>query len=116
MGAFAASALATVERTTGKRIVEHFDLLTGPSTGGVLAIDTEAPGRHALGLFAASGFRQSGHMSSGEPPLVRTRSGRAEWSAPRRGFPRCPEESRPTPPNAANSRTSDVAGPMMNPG
>ncbi len=38
MGAFAASALATVERTTGKRIVEHFDLITGTSTGGIIAI------------------------------------------------------------------------------
>jgi hypothetical protein len=31
MGAIAASALATVERTTGKRIIEHFDLLAGAS-------------------------------------------------------------------------------------
>src|SRR5712691_3881147 len=37
-GAFAASALATFEQTTGRRIVEHFDLLTGTSTGGIIAI------------------------------------------------------------------------------
>ena len=38
MGAFAASALATFERATGLRIVEHFDLITGTSTGGIIAI------------------------------------------------------------------------------
>src|SRR6516162_3737699 len=37
-GAFAASALAAFERATGRRIVEHFDLLTGTSTGGIIAI------------------------------------------------------------------------------
>jgi patatin-like phospholipase/acyl hydrolase len=38
MGAFAASALATFEQATGRRIVEHFDLITGTSTGGIIAI------------------------------------------------------------------------------
>jgi hypothetical protein len=30
--------LATFERVTGRRIVEHFDLITGTSTGGIIAI------------------------------------------------------------------------------
>jgi hypothetical protein len=38
MGAFAASVLATFERETELRIVEHFDLITGTSTGGIIAI------------------------------------------------------------------------------
>jgi patatin-like phospholipase/acyl hydrolase len=38
MGAFAASALATFERATGMKVVEHFDLITGTSTGGIIAI------------------------------------------------------------------------------
>lgn len=38
MGAFAASALAAFERATGRRIVEHFDLIVGTSTGGILAL------------------------------------------------------------------------------
>ena len=38
MGAFSASVLATWERTTGKRLVDHFDLITGTSTGGIIAI------------------------------------------------------------------------------
>jgi patatin-like phospholipase/acyl hydrolase len=33
-GAFAASALATFEETTGRRVIEHFDLITGTSTEG----------------------------------------------------------------------------------
>jgi len=38
VGAFASSALATFERATGRRVVEHFDLITGTSTGGIIAI------------------------------------------------------------------------------
>lgn len=37
-GAFSAEVLATLEETTGKRCVEHFDLITGTSTGGIIAI------------------------------------------------------------------------------
>jgi patatin-like phospholipase/acyl hydrolase len=38
MGAFSASVLATLERTTQRRVVDHFDLITGTSTGGIIAI------------------------------------------------------------------------------
>lgn len=38
MGAFSASALATFEEATGQVIVDHFDLITGTSTGGLIAI------------------------------------------------------------------------------
>jgi uncharacterized protein len=38
MGAFTASVLATLEEATGCRLVEHFDLITGTSTGGIIAI------------------------------------------------------------------------------
>jgi patatin-like phospholipase/acyl hydrolase len=38
MGAFSASVLATLERTTQRSIVEHFDLITGTSTGGIIAV------------------------------------------------------------------------------
>ena len=37
-GAFTASVLATWERQTGLRIIDHFDLIAGTSTGGILAI------------------------------------------------------------------------------
>jgi uncharacterized protein len=37
-GAFTASTLALLERETNCRAVEHFDLITGTSTGGILAI------------------------------------------------------------------------------
>ena len=37
-GTFAASVLATLERDTGCRAVDHFDLITGTSTGGIIAI------------------------------------------------------------------------------
>lgn len=37
-GAYSAAVLAEIESGTGKRIVEHFDLLAGTSTGGIIAI------------------------------------------------------------------------------
>lgn len=37
-GTFTASVLAELEMMAGKRIVEYFDLITGTSTGGIIAI------------------------------------------------------------------------------
>lgn len=37
-GTFAAAALATWEEQTKRRVVDHFDLIAGTSTGGILAI------------------------------------------------------------------------------
>ena len=37
-GAYTASVLATLEEETGCRAVDHFDLIAGTSTGGILAI------------------------------------------------------------------------------
>lgn len=37
-GAFSAAALASWEHQTGLRVVDHFDLIAGTSTGGILAI------------------------------------------------------------------------------
>ena len=37
-GAFAASFLQTIEEATGKRIADHFDLIAGTSTGGIIAL------------------------------------------------------------------------------
>lgn len=37
-GVFTASVLASLEEQTGRRIADHFDLIAGTSTGGILAI------------------------------------------------------------------------------
>jgi patatin-like phospholipase/acyl hydrolase len=37
-GVIPAAFLALIEETTGKRIVDHFDLIAGTSTGGIIAI------------------------------------------------------------------------------
>ena len=37
-GVFAASFLETIEENTGKRIADHFDLIAGTSTGGIIAL------------------------------------------------------------------------------
>ena len=37
-GVLAAAFLETVEEATGKRVAEHFDLIAGTSTGGIIAL------------------------------------------------------------------------------
>ena len=37
-GAFSAGVLAEIEEMTGKRVADHFDLVTGTSTGGIIAL------------------------------------------------------------------------------
>jgi patatin-like phospholipase/acyl hydrolase len=37
-GIFAAAVLASLERDTGTKIVDHFDLIVGTSTGGIIAL------------------------------------------------------------------------------
>lgn len=37
-GTFTASFLAAIERTTGKRVCDYFDLIVGTSTGGLIAL------------------------------------------------------------------------------
>ena len=37
-GTFSAAVLAELENMTGKKLVEHFDLIVGTSTGGIIAI------------------------------------------------------------------------------
>src|SRR5215213_3072193 len=44
-GIIPAIVLAEIERRTGKRIAEMFDLLAGTSTGGILALGLTKPGQ-----------------------------------------------------------------------
>ncbi len=62
-GALPAGFLAQVEEATGERIVDHFDLIVGTSTGGIIAIGL------GLGVSASeilSLFRQDGPVIFGE--------------------------------------------------
>jgi patatin-like phospholipase/acyl hydrolase len=70
MGAFAASALATFERVTGRRIIEHFDLLTATSTGGIIAIAL------AMGATAEEIAR---FYETGGPTIFPKRNGMQKW-------------------------------------
>jgi patatin-like phospholipase/acyl hydrolase len=62
-GALPAAFLAEIEEATGKRIVDHFDLITGTSTGGIIAIGLGLgiPARTILDFYVNEGpavFRQ----------------------------------------------------------
>jgi patatin-like phospholipase/acyl hydrolase len=56
-GAFTASALAALEEDTGQAIVDHFDLITGTSTGGIIAIGLGLglPASRIRDFYAAKG-------------------------------------------------------------
>lgn len=56
-GVFAAAVLAETERTLGKRIVDHFDLIVGTSTGGIiaLALGLEIPAAKILEFYETQG-------------------------------------------------------------
>lgn len=56
-GAFSASVLATLEEDTGQAVAEHFDLITGTSTGGILAIGLGLgiPAREILQFYVEKG-------------------------------------------------------------
>lgn len=56
-GAFTAAALAELESTTKVRVVDHFDLVVGTSTGGILAIalGMEVPPQTLLNLYCERG-------------------------------------------------------------
>jgi patatin-like phospholipase/acyl hydrolase len=62
-GALPAAFLAEIEEATGKRIVDHFDLIAGTSTGGIIAIGLGlgVPARTILDFYINEGpavFRQ----------------------------------------------------------
>lgn len=50
-GAFPAAFLAAIEDATGRRIADHFDLIAGTSTGGIIALGS------GLGLSARESLR-----------------------------------------------------------
>src|SRR5690349_11217243 len=52
-GVYGAAVLAMLEEDYGVRIIDHVDLVTGTSTGGILALGLarEIPPRDLLGLY-----------------------------------------------------------------
>jgi len=58
-GVFTAAVLATVEEMTGKRLVDHFDLIAGTSTGGIIALGLGLglPARKILEFYCEAGPR-----------------------------------------------------------
>lgn len=56
-GAYSAAVLTEVEEATGKRVVDHFDLIAGTSTGGIIAIGLGLglPAREILEFYKSHG-------------------------------------------------------------
>ena len=56
-GTFTAAVLAELERMTGKRVADYFDLITGTSTGGIIAIalGMEVPAADLLAFYEERG-------------------------------------------------------------
>src|SRR5215204_5530160 len=52
-GLIPAMVLAEIERRTGKRIAEMFDLVAGTSTGGILALGLTKPGQDSKPEYSA---------------------------------------------------------------
>ncbi len=53
-GIIPAVVLAEIERRSGRRIAESFDLIAGTSTGGILALGLTRPGEAQAPLYSAS--------------------------------------------------------------
>src|SRR4029078_3479942 len=64
-GIIPATVLESIEERTGKRISDLFDLITGTSTGGLLALGLVAPGASGTPMYTASDlvefYVQKGH-------------------------------------------------------
>jgi patatin-like phospholipase/acyl hydrolase len=59
MGTYTAAVIAELERMTGKRFCEHFDLMTGTSTGGIIAValGLGVPSERVLDLYVKEGAK-----------------------------------------------------------
>ena len=56
-GSFSAAVLATLEEDTGRSVVDQFDLITGTSTGGIIALGLGLgiPARQIVNFYAEKG-------------------------------------------------------------
>lgn len=82
-GTFTASFLAALEEHTGKRLVEHFDLIAGTSTGGIiaLALGLDIPAKEVRDRYVEMGdqvFPATGARLRGLRHWFRTRRSSAK--------------------------------------
>lgn len=75
-GAFPAAFLASVEEAAGKRVADHFDLIAGTSTGGIIALGLGLglSARDILRFYQEHGRRVFGQQSEGSGFLSRLSS------------------------------------------
>lgn len=76
-GVLPAAFLASIEKTTGERIVDHFDLIAGTSTGGIIALGLGL-GLPALEILRF--YRENGPNVFGRPEgMLRRGLRHARW-------------------------------------
>lgn len=66
-GTYTASVLASLEKMTGKKIREHFDLIVGTSTGGIIAValGLDVPVEEIMRLYTEHGAEIFPHSDTG---------------------------------------------------
>src|SRR5688572_19194246 len=72
-GTFTSAVLAGLEEMTHKRIIDHFDLITGTSTGGIIAV--------ALGLGVPAADLLQLYVKEGPAIFPIPRAGILAWVA-----------------------------------
>ena len=67
-----AAFLASLEEATGKRLVEHFDLIAGTSTGGIIALGLGLglSASEILAFYETEGSKIFSQRATGSPSLL----------------------------------------------
>lgn len=80
-GSFTASVLTALEEDTGLSVADHFDLITGTSTGGIIAIGLGLglPARKICDFYE----EQGSNIFPGTSLVQRVRGGVSQWLGPK---------------------------------
>ncbi len=84
-GIIPATVLMEIEKRTGKRIAELFDVIAGTSTGGILAVGLAKPGADGHPRYTASDLREL-YFDEGKVIFPQTAFPVSLWSEAKRPF------------------------------
>lgn len=84
-GVIPATVLMEIEKQTGKRIAELFDLIAGTSTGGILAVGLAKPGEDGRARYTAADMREL-YLREGAAIFPKPGFPQSVWSNAKRPF------------------------------